>query len=139
MTLTIDTTKVRSNASGDQPTTAGQSQLKETPPTVERWLGVVYGIGPNPAFRATPAPISHRYPGGIAEWLGRMWGISVGGTPSAVTVDHWLETMWAIRPGRSFPTNSTTASVPYPEGVAEWLHQMWGLTVTQATTTATAP
>jgi hypothetical protein len=58
------------------------------PVTVERWLHVMYGIRPDAVLRARFVPITHRYEGGEAEWLERMWG---------------------IRPGVSFPTSSTAA------------------------------
>ncbi|MGH8972133.1 MAG: hypothetical protein ACRD0C_02890 [Acidimicrobiia bacterium] len=137
MSLTIDSTDRRSDPSPEHPKTV-ERQPDEASPTVERWLDVMYGIRPNPAVRATFAPITSRYAGGIAEWLGRMWGIWGDQAPSAVTVDSWLETMWGIRPGRSFPVRSATVSFPYPEGTAEWLHRMWGLISIRVTTKTAA-
>jgi hypothetical protein len=137
MTLTIDSTDLRSDPSAEQSTT-GEARPGQASPTVERWLDVMYGIRPNPAVRAAFAPITSRYADGIAEWLDRMWGLPGDRTPSAVTVEAWLETMWGIRPGRSFPIRSATVSFSYPAGVAEWLHRMWGVTSIQATTKTVA-
>ena len=137
MSLTTETTDRNSDLCADELIPVDRLRPDQAPPTVERWLDVMYGIRPNRAVRATFAPITCRYAGGIAEWLGRMWGIS-GNETTAVTADQWLETMWGIRPGRSFPTTSASMSFCYPKEAGEWLHRLWGLPVDQDTTDAAA-
>jgi hypothetical protein len=48
------------------------------------------------------------------------------------TVEHWLHTMYGIRPGRSVPTRSATMTYSYPEGIADWLHRMCGIAITKS-------
>jgi len=57
--------------------------------SVEHWLDVMYGIRPDAALRATFVPIAYDHGGDVAEWL---------------------ETMWGVGAGRSFPTASATRS-----------------------------
>lgn len=84
MSLTIATHELYSESAHDVPLTVDERTVSG-PPTVERWLEVMYGIRPDAALRARFVPITHRYEGDAAKWL---------------------ETMWGIRPGVSFPTSA---------------------------------
>jgi hypothetical protein len=44
------------------------------------------------------------------------------------TAEQWLHLMYGIRRGRSSPIRCATAIWAHPEGTAEWLHRMWGIT-----------
>lgn len=84
MSLTIDTHELHSAPAHDA-SPAVDEHTATGPPTVERWLEVMYGIRPNAGLRAKFVPITHHYEGDVAKWL---------------------ETMWGIRPGVSFATSA---------------------------------
>ena len=77
MSLTIATIDQRRTPYPDEPPMP-EERRGELQPSVERWLQVMYGIRPNPTVRATFVPMTHPYAGGVAEWLEALWGIGPG-------------------------------------------------------------
>jgi hypothetical protein len=84
MSLTIATHELYSESAHDVPPAVDKHTVTG-PPTVERWLEVMYSTRPDARLRARFVPITQHYEGDVAKWLQAMWG---------------------IRPGAGFPTSA---------------------------------